>query len=95
MPRSAASAGAGSKAASTAASIRDSLSGKTRKMVPSAMPAASAICRVVTADAVVEQQGTVAATMAARRSSGGIADPRRRAQLSTGSSSTATDSAET
>ena len=38
----------GSKAASTAASISASLSGKTRKIVPSAMPAASAIWRVVT-----------------------------------------------
>ena len=42
------SSGAGSKAASTTASIRASLSGKTRKIVPSAMPAASAIWRVVT-----------------------------------------------
>ncbi len=32
------------------------LSGKTRKIVPSAMPAASAICRVVTSLAVLEQQ---------------------------------------
>ena len=35
--------GASSKAVSMAASMSESLSGKTRKMVPSAMPAASAI----------------------------------------------------
>ena len=40
--------GPGSNASSTAAHTTESLSGKTRKMVPSAIPDASAIWRVVT-----------------------------------------------
>jgi hypothetical protein len=72
MAASAASVGAVSKAASTAASINDSLSGKTRKMVPSAMPAASAIWRVVMSTPWACRRGTTAATMAARRSEGGM-----------------------
>ncbi len=43
------SVGVWSNASATTAWITDSLSGKTRKIVPSAMSAASAICRVVTA----------------------------------------------
>ena len=56
MAASAASTVLVSNADSTTAAIRLSLSGKTRKIVPSAMPAASAICRVVTDGAVHEQQ---------------------------------------
>ena len=37
-------------------STRSSLESKTRKIVPSATPAASAICLVVTVAAVLEQQ---------------------------------------
>ena len=48
------------------------LSGKTRKMVPSAMPAASAICRVVTRPPCSAYSGAAAATIAARRSSADI-----------------------
>ena len=48
-----------------------SLSGKTRKIVPSAMPAAAAISRVVTAFPWSQTSGMAAAMMAARRSSGG------------------------
>jgi len=43
---SAASSGSGSSAASTTAAMTSSLSAKARKIVPSAMPAASAIWRV-------------------------------------------------
>ena len=64
------SVGSGSKAVSTAASMSDSLSGKTRKIVPSAMPAASAIWRVVTPAPCSISSGMVADTMAARRSTG-------------------------
>src|SRR5690606_12984691 len=55
----------------------DSLSGKTRKMVPSATPAASAICRVVTAVPCLRTSGTVAARIAARRAEGAIRGARR------------------
>ena len=65
-----------SNAASTTAAIRLSLSGKTRKIVPSAMPAASAICRVVTAAPCASSSGNVAATISARRSEGGRAAAR-------------------
>ena len=71
MPFSSAVYGAGSSTLPTTASITASLSGKTRKMVPSAMPAASAISRVVTAAPWSQTSGIAAATMAARRSSGG------------------------
>ena len=70
--------GMGSKAASTAACRTACLSGKTRKIVPSAMSAASAICRVLIASPCSSSSGTVAATMAARRSSGGSAAARLR-----------------
>ena len=53
---SAAATGAGSSAVSRAAWISASLSGKTRKIVPSATPAASAISRVVTFGAVRGEQ---------------------------------------
>ena len=78
VPR-ARSTGSGSKACSRAASISDSLSGKTRKMVPSAMPAASAIWRVVTMAPSAISSGMVAATMAARRFVGGRGAARWRA----------------
>ena len=55
-----------------------SLSGKTRKIVPSAMPAASAIWRVVTAEPWASSSGSVAATISARRSDGGSAVARAR-----------------
>ena len=71
MARSSSTSGAGSSTLATAALITASLSGKTRKIVPSAMPAASAISRVVTAAPWSQTSGTAAATMAARRSSGG------------------------
>ena len=67
-----------SSAASTTAAISDSLSGKTRKIVPSAMPAASAIWRVVSAAPWASSSGRVASTMRARRSSGGSAAARDR-----------------
>ena len=69
--RSSATYGAGSRTLATAALITASLSGKTRKIVPSAMPAASAISRVVTAAPWSQTSGMAAAMMAARRSSGG------------------------
>ena len=47
---------AGLIASSAAASIRLRLSGKTRKIVPSAMPAAWAISRVVTSLPALDQQ---------------------------------------
>ena len=67
------STGEGSTACSITAAITASLSSKTRKMVPSAIPAASAICRVVTISACSSSSGRVAAMMAERRSSGGRA----------------------
>ncbi len=67
-----------SNADSTTASIRDSLSGKTRKMVPSAIPAASAIWRVVTVEPWARSSGSVAAMISARRSDGGSAVARVR-----------------
>ena len=75
-----AAVGPGSRIVATAASTSSSLSENTRKMVPSAMPAASAICRVVSARPCSLSSGTVAATIAARRSSAdiGSARPRRR-----------------
>ena len=73
-----AAAGPGSTMAATAASTSSSLSAKTRKIVPSAMPAASAIWRVVTARPCSFSSGTVAATIAARRSSGAIGSARPR-----------------
>ena len=78
MARMAASNGAGSSTASTAAASTSSLSANARKIVPSAIPAASAMSRVVMV--VVASQSsnpTVAWTMHARRSSRGIAGARR------------------
>ena len=74
--------GPGSSTAATAASISSSLSAKTRKIVPSAMPAASAIWRVVIERPSRLSSGTVAATMAARRSSGAIGSARPRVRRS-------------
>lgn len=62
--------GAVSNALAIAAWTSESLSGKTRNSVPSAMPAASAICAVVTAAPWMRSSGTVAAMMLARRASG-------------------------
>ncbi len=45
-------------------------------MVPSAIPAASAIWRVVTISPCSSSSGTVAATIIERRSSGGMAGAR-------------------
>ena len=56
MARRAASVGAGSSAASITASSRVVLSSKTRKMVPSAMPAAWAISRVVSAGPLLQEE---------------------------------------
>ena len=55
--------GRGSSAASMTASRSAVLSSKTRKMVPSAMPAAWAISRVVTAAPCSRKSGRVAATI--------------------------------
>ena len=60
-----------SKTSSSTASIRASLVENTRKIVPSATPAASAICRVLTSRPNFSSRGSVAAINAARRSSGG------------------------
>ena len=60
-----------SKASATTVSISSSLVAKTRKIVPSAMPAASAICRVLTSRPHCCSSGSVAARIAARRSSAG------------------------
>ena len=70
---SAASSGSGSRADSIAAAITSSLSPNARKIVPSAMPAASAICFVVTRSPCSTRSGRVAATIIDRRSSGGSA----------------------
>ena len=56
--------------------MTSSLSAKTRKIVPSAMPAASAICRLVTRSPCSSSSGSVAATIIDRRSSGGNAAAR-------------------
>ena len=64
---------AGLIASSAAASSRLFLSGKTRKIVPSAMPAACAISRVLTSPPFSTMRGTNAATIASRRSSADIA----------------------
>src|SRR6476659_8374662 len=71
MASSAASTALVSRAASTTAAMSVSLSGKTRKIVPSAMPAASAIWRVVSAAPWARRSGSVASTMRALRSAGG------------------------
>ena len=67
-----ANAGAGSNARSVTARMSASLSSKTRKIVPSATAAASAICRVVTPGPCQSTSGKVAAISASRRSAGGI-----------------------
>ena len=82
MARIAASVGAVSSAASMTASSNADLSSKTRKIVPSAIPAASAISRVVTAAPCSRKRGTVAATIAERRSSSGNAAARTRPWIS-------------
>ena len=64
--------GPGSNAASVAAQISASLLGKTRKIVPSATPAASAIWRVETWAPCWRISARVEPTMAARRCSGAI-----------------------
>jgi hypothetical protein len=63
--------GSTSNAVLKVASIRASLLPKARKIVPSATPAASAICRVLTSTPYFSSRGKVAWTSAARRSSGG------------------------
>ena len=63
--------------ASTTAAISSSLSAKTRKIVPSAMPAASAIWRVVTISPCSSSSGSIASMIIARRSSGGRDSARR------------------
>ena len=73
MAESAASSGSGSSAASITAAMTSSLSAKARKMVPSAIPAASAIWRLVTRSPCSISSGSVAATIIERRSSGGSA----------------------
>ena len=77
-PVSESTSGPLSKAAITAARSSEALSGNTPKMVPSATPAASAICRVLTPMPCSRSSGIVAAISAARRSSGAIAGTRRR-----------------
>ena len=59
----------GVKASSMTASIKASLVAKARKIVPSAIPAASAICLVLTSRPKRSSSGSVAAMSAARRSS--------------------------
>ena len=63
---------AGLIASSAAASSSVSLSGKTRKIVPSAIPAASAISLVVTSPPCSTSSGISASRIALRRSSGDI-----------------------
>ncbi len=60
-----------SNASATTVSISSSLVANTRKIVPSAMPAASAIWRVLTSRPQRCSNGSVAARIAARRSSAG------------------------
>ena len=55
------------------AAMTSSLSAKARKMVPSAMPAASAIWRLVTRSPCSRSSGRAAATIIDRRSSGAMA----------------------
>ena len=71
MARRSAAVGAGSRTSAITATSSESLSSKTRKIVPSAMPAASAISRVVTVAPRRQTSGLAAATIAARRWSGG------------------------
>ena len=63
--------------------ITSSLSAKTRKIVPSAIPEASAIWRVVTISAFSSSSGRVASMIAERRSSGGRALARLRSMTFT------------
>src|SRR3954452_4002822 len=72
----ASTSGDGSNALAIAASMRSFLVGKTRKIVPSATPAASAISRVLTSVPCSRTSGRGAATSASRRSSGGSAAAR-------------------
>ena len=73
MASSAVEEAAGSKAALEGRVERaPPWSSKTRKIVPSAMPAASAICFVVVVAAVLADQRQRGLTIAARRSSGDI-----------------------
>ena len=74
--------GSGRRRLETAA-ISSSLSAKMRKIVPSAIPAASAICRVVTISPCSMSKGSVASMIIDRRSPGGSAA----ARLGTGTSS--------
>ena len=72
---------AGLMASSAAASIRLFLSGKTRKIVPSAMPAARAISRVLTSPPFSTMSGTRTSRIALRRSSGAIGAARRKMRI--------------
>ena len=65
-----------SNASCTQAWTSSSLVGKTRKIVPSAMPAARAISRVLRALPFSRRRGMVAATIEARRASGVMAGAR-------------------
>jgi hypothetical protein len=65
-----ASSAVGSNTLATVAVISASLSGNARNRVPSATPAASAICDVVTSRPYIRRSGNVAAMMLARRASG-------------------------
>ena len=73
---SSASTAAVSNASWTQAWMISSLLSKTRKMVPSAMPAALAISRVLMPRPLSRSSGIVAAMIEARRSSGAIAGAR-------------------
>ena len=64
---------AGLIASSAAANSSVALSGKTRKIVPSAMPAALAISLVVTSPPRSTSSGISASRIALRRSSGAMA----------------------
>ena len=76
---SASSRGSGSRMRSITAERSESLSGNTRKRVPSAMPAASATWRVVTCSPCSMSSGMAASTMLRRRSSNGSDAARVRA----------------
>lgn len=65
-----------SNASWTVASMRSSLLSKTRKIVPSAMPAALAISLVLTMRPFSRSNGIVTAMIEARRSSGLMAGAR-------------------
>lgn len=70
-----------SKALVTAAPTSSSLVAKTLKIVPSATPAACAICRVLTSVPWARTSDRVEAMSAARRSSGGRGDARGEVEI--------------